>query len=291
MAPSCKHHASNGGSKVGTKARLPSPSWEHSTGPLQLQKLPGGLPRASVTIVLWVSVLLGPLLIFLPLAGAVLGTAPQKSFCRAAYTCMSKRLGLGNRGTKCLASEDGLMGMNFIEETESSHLAFRAPGVLFFPLCVLICLGRWAHAELETAAQCGASVQGLCRPPAPSEGRQGVWGSCGCRQMCGLKLHKCILSQRWRPEGWNQGAAYTMFFLKAPGETAPRLSLSFWCVLAGGCSTLSPPLPLHGLLHPYPTVFVQPFPHLKKVICLLFLFIFYWSIIDTQCYLSLRYRI
>ena len=60
----CEPHASKGGSEVGTKASPPSPGWEHSSGLLQLQKLPAGLPGASITIGLGFSFLLCPPLLF-----------------------------------------------------------------------------------------------------------------------------------------------------------------------------------------------------------------------------------
>lgn len=79
------------------RARAPRPGWEQSTGPLQLQKLPAGLPRASVTIVLGFGSLLSPPLLFVPLTGAVLVSVPQKAFHGAAHTCIPERPGLGNR--------------------------------------------------------------------------------------------------------------------------------------------------------------------------------------------------
>lgn len=136
-APSCEHHVSDGRSKVGPQAMPPSPSWEHSTGLFQLQKLPGGWPGASVTIVLWFSFLLCPLLLLSPLTGAVPVSGPQLTPVFPKGWDWETDM-----GTKCFASEAGLIRMNFIQETESSHLAFRASSVLLFILCMLSCFRK-----------------------------------------------------------------------------------------------------------------------------------------------------
>ena len=73
-----------------------------------------------------------------------------------------------------------------------------------------------------------------------------------------LKEQKCVVSQFWRSEVWNQGVSRAGFLWKAPGENLIRAFFLFlvetskpWCSSAGRNFTLVLPVESHGVLPVY----------------------------------------
>ena len=74
-------------------------------------------------------------------------------------------------------------------------------------------------------------------------------------KLCALKQQKCIVSQFWRPEIWNQGVSKAMNPLKPTGENPPLPLPRFWWLasnpwhsLPGSHHTFISSCAVHGVL-------------------------------------------